>query len=387
MCKENESPKESLNSAQSPFTEAVRKYNEMVHTLKSPVTEEMRRHKEMMRSFQSPAVEAMRRQSELTQALQSPAINAIRWNAEFTESLRSPVTEAMQRHSELSKALRVENLQSVSSSIAQWKASLPKPISSVFPPEFASVAHFNSPISQFEQISKLMRDSYNIKAVSTFYATLDQLDINQVAEIAEEFNPDQENNIEKQLDAVSEMRKPRLIKDMTEDEFLEMMGRKLPEMSNTEPSVLKSFLREVLVDCGVELFRFLMRSIYFYLYYWAMVERLDYHDTIILAIQRISSESASGYGGIASIVRQEGYSEYEFINCIGLIRVETVLRDEASIQASHTHPEKLKVDTVVSIMGQEGSWIKVRWTSDDDEVEGWVEESKVIRFRKEASDD
>lgn len=352
--------------------------NRMKKVLNSPVSLTLEQQAQFIESFRPVAIRIAESQKQIYESLY-PSLRTI---GEYQLSVAERLQPTIKTLADFSVGLSVQ-MQPTLSAFSQMAQGLQAPVSELsrVAQEMqigvsSAVQNLHSPLAQLQDIQLSIAEGIKSSGLLSLYDTLNEMKFNEVFEVFEDLS---EPAFESK--ALETPPKEKLVSELTVRELQELLESKASMVEKDKPSILKDFFREVLMSYGVEVFRWLMLTLYLWLNNEYISDLLDNHEAIIFALQK----RAKSLFEVKHYMKEEGLFKYEYVNKIGITRVETVLRKGNSRTAPIKEDGKLQTNTVVSILAMRGNWLQVQVTTESDQFEGWVEKSKVIRFKKEAT--
>lgn len=112
---------------------------------------------------------------------------------------------------------------------------------------------------------------------------------------------------------------------------------------------------------------------------------IENHNEIINAIQNSVDNGiyVIGYISAKKYIKAQGLTSYENINRIGILRESSKVRLRYSRHSAFSSNLNIPKNTIVNIIEKRGNWIKLEAHIKEQNIEGWIEESKVTKFKKE----
>ena len=327
---------------------------------KSPIVELARQQAQIAASFKSPIAELARQQAQIAASFKSPIAELARQQAQIAASFKSPIAELARQQ-------------------AQIAASFKSPIAELARQQAQIAASFKSSIAELARQQAEIATSFKLNGgLADIYKILSQLDINEILGAIEEFEGN--SLLEEQTDVVSQSlsQSSVYIHELTIDELGQLLDEKINRAYEGKQGFLREVLKDILVSVGSDGAKWVLKTIFLLLYFHMSNYLLANHEIILNSIQ----ENVEEYVDIQKYVKNEGLDKYEYINSVGVTRTETLLREGNSRSAPVIYSDKVKINTVVSILEKKGNWLKVELNLDNHCIEGWIEESKVEKFKK-----
>ncbi|MFJ8516562.1 hypothetical protein [Lysinibacillus xylanilyticus] len=254
----------------------------------------------------------------------------------------------------------------------------------------AMQASINSAVASNDFIARAnaMQASIN-SAVASFdfsklYSQLNTSNISEINEVISEYSDlDTTNTNSTIINEESASNKTTQIKIYTEAELTEFVDSRIEESQNSK-SFIKTLAEEVKLNYGVEAVKWLISSLLFPFLYFIYGLSIENHEVIIDMIQESIKNGiyVVGYTNAKQFVRKNGLSRYENINHIGILRVDSTIRVSNSKVSSLVITNTIKANTVVNIIKRKRNWIKIETKTGDYSISGWIEESKIIKFKR-----
>ena len=169
------------------------------------------------------------------------------------------------------------------------------------------------------------------------------------------------------------------------EEDVKRIFNDMQSQQNEKKSPFKDFVRDILVSYGTDALKSLVDFVLLPLVYMAIKYLIENHYEIINAIQNAVDNGiyVIGYISAKKYIKEQGLTSYENVNRIGILRVSSKVRLSYSRHSAFSSNVNISKDTLVNIIEKRRNWIKVEAQIGEQIIEGWVEESKVIKFKKE----
>lgn len=334
--------------------------------------------KRMVEAFRSPAVEVLKQFSKFEESFKSATAMAEGFKAtgeyqrSFFEKMQ-PVTAVSNISLGISK-----QMQSTFESYSKMSENLSAAVSQISRVKDAqmSIAEYSSHLNHLREVHLSIAEGLKASGLTDLYDRLNGMGVNEVAGVLEEVT---ESDLGSK--APETPRKEKLVSELTVGELEEIIESKASMIERDKPSTLKDFIMQVIMSIGVDAVKWVLNIVGLWVYHQYATEVLKYHEVTMLAIQLKGTDSI--LGAKRYVRKAEPAKKLKYINYMGITRVETVLREGSSRKAPIVENGKLAAKTVVLIEERKGNWIKVHVIDEDEELVGWVEESKVIRFHKQ----
>lgn len=228
-------------------------------------------------------------------------------------------------------------------------------------------------------ISPTLQES--VASMSALSDYMKSFNLNEILETIQAFSNIDTSTIEESTDT---------------DELLHYIENEIAESYDNKIS-LKTFINQIAITFGITTVIAIITAIlipYLLTFYPNILEN---HQMVVDTLQETINSLISTFGDnliakatVRDVIEEQTLSDYEHLNLIGILRVDTFIRKGSSKNAPLAIPNKLKANTVVNLLElsqklnvkRKQNWLKVNVKIDDDYVEGWVEESKVQRFKK-----
>ena len=242
-----------------------------------------------------------------------------------------------------------------------------------------------SPVHEIMQQQSAIREAMksNINMANVFNQ-LSTLDINEIIETIDEFSDknktqDSYNEIGFEITVPSSP-----VNQLTGEELTKMIDERINNADKNNRGFLKEILVGISVTVGSEAVLWAIKHILipFVIYLYGFT--LENHQIIIDNIQDYLNGGVYvvGYAYAKKFVKKEGLSKYDKINHIGVLRVDAKLRISNSKTSSSVYSRELKANSVVNIIEKKGNWLKVQTSKNGEYFDGWIEKSKVIKFKR-----
>ncbi|MGE7948307.1 hypothetical protein, partial [Lysinibacillus sp. NPDC093688] len=159
----------------------------------------------------------------------------------------------------------------------------------------------------------------------------------------------------------------------------------MQSQQNVKKSPFKDFVRDILVSYGTDALKSLVNLVLLPLVSIAIRYLIENHYEIINAIQNSVDNGiyVIGYISAKKYIKEQGLTSYENVNRIGILRVSSKVRLSYSRHSAFSSNVNIPKDTIVNIIEKRRNWVKVEAQIEEQNIEGWIEESKVIKFKKE----
>ncbi|MER2153227.1 MAG: hypothetical protein ABS917_03520 [Solibacillus sp.] len=212
---------------------------------------------------------------------------------------------------------------------------------------------------------------------------LNNFSIREISEVFEEYD---DKNKQKYTNGSSEIPFNNTVNEKQRtsyEDLIDIIDSRL-ESASREKTGFKKFVHELLLSYGQDVVKHFINLIILPFLYLMWNYVVDNHTIIIETIQNslYNGIYVIGYAHAKKVIKKEGLSRYENLNLIGLIRVPSYIRIIPNKRATPIHSEKVPLDTVVTIVERRKNWFKVEAILNEVSIEGWIEESKVIRFKR-----
>ncbi|MGY4794875.1 hypothetical protein ACVNNN_07720 [Lysinibacillus fusiformis] len=227
---------------------------------------------------------------------------------------------------------------------------------------------FVSSLKQFDSIN--LANTFNL---------LNNFPVQEISEALEEY---ENTNKQKYTNSSSEITVNEK-QHFSYEELINIIDSRL-ETTNSEKTGFKKFMQDLLLSYGQDTVKYFIGVIilpFFHMLFGIVIEN---HMLIINTIQESLSNGiyVIGYAHAKKVIKKEGLSRYENINLIGLIRINSYLRISPNRHSTPIHSEKLPLDTVINIIERKKNWVKVEANINEISIIGWIEESKIIKFKR-----
>ncbi|MFJ8517717.1 hypothetical protein [Lysinibacillus xylanilyticus] len=171
---------------------------------------------------------------------------------------------------------------------------------------------------------------------------------------------------------------------LSEDDVKRIFHEMQTQQDN-KSSPFREFVRDILVTFGADSLKTIVKWLLLTLFTIIHTFATENHYEIIDSIQNSVNEGTyvTGYISAKKYVKEERLALYQNINRIGILRVSSNVRLNNSRKSAFSSNIKLPKETVVNILMRKGNWIKIEVHFEDTIIEGWIEESKIIKFKRE----
>jgi hypothetical protein len=176
--------------------------------------------------------------------------------------------------------------------------------------------------------------------------------------------------------------KSKLVGELTVDEFKDMMetGQSAASKDLNPKDRIKNYLSEVLKALGVDVGK---GALLWFLKYFFLILHLIATSNHDIDVSKEVSKYISKDEQVAS-VRKVFVNNTDLEQPIGnmaFLRVSSQLRHGTSKGAPIVSQEVISKNTVVIPIEKKGNWIKVQVETIDGFYTGWLEESKIVKFK------
>lgn len=323
--------------------------------------------------------------SESIYNLNSTFIEIARQYADFSKMLQPQLVKIAKQQASFHKSIKPYLNQSneMNKSIQQTLKLMPPYIEEISKQQKKFVKSITPSLNNIAKQQALIVQNINKSGLSDVYNQLRKIDISEIVIAIDDYN----NNYQPKegisdLNATLTVRSKNTVGDLTLEELNEMIDKKISTADKTKPGFLKSILRDILVNVGTDAVKWMMQALFAVIFIISSQTVQENHLTMINDIQKHIPEAivTVGYLEAKKFIESEGLSEYEYINKVGIIRVDTIIREGKTKNALAI--KEIKINTVVNILEKKGNWIKIQLPINNEYIEGWVEESTVLKFKK-----
>lgn len=178
-----------------------------------------------------------------------------------------------------------------------------------------------------------------------------------------------------------EREKPKMVSDLTVEEFERIINNSIEKSKDIadKPNLLNIFLREMIkglvINESLQIVLVILQIVMTVLFGFAY----DNHDYEVKEkVQTIVNDSKYGKA-YQKIFINEGI-EYP-IAPIGYLRKSTLIRNGPKRTTPLSEKVVIPKNTVVTIIGRKGNWLMIQIDREDNCYFGWIEESKLIKFK------
>lgn len=161
-------------------------------------------------------------------------------------------------------------------------------------------------------------------------------------------------------------------KYLTEAEAIALLDERFQSLQVKETTFVKRFFEELAMSIGVDIVKGLLYGLLVILVLSFSISKVAFHEKVIEDIQ----EKADSNVIIKHYLEEQGLLKYEYLNLIGIIRVETFIRVGKSKNSPLSSDTKLDKGTVVSILERKNGLIKIQVDRRNLCIEGSIEELK-----------
>ncbi|RIJ62822.1 SH3 domain-containing protein [Rummeliibacillus sp. TYF005] len=376
-----------------------------------------------MKDYKSPLDNLNKQQALLRVSLKSPLDNFHRQQYAFHKSLNSPLAD-FYRKQEFLKDILKSPLDDFHKQQASLKAML-SPIDNLYKQQESICANINnSSLTGFRKQQQALRDIFrpsllnwgkqqvfiqqslkspldNIrkqqnellkilgKNSTNFFYELSKTDTTEFFETIEVLDDSikaKASNNNLKIPVAS----PNTVTELTEEQVRKIVDEAIQEAElakEKEEGYLKTFMKKMIEgmggaigeEIGQLIFATILLPILHFL--WAYIQD-NFHLSIIESLQDVidNSHMVIGYISAKKYIQKNGLFDYKYLNEIAIIQKNAVLRITDSRKSKII--TSAKANTVVNIMEKKGNWLKVQIPMEDEYYEGWIEESKVKKFKK-----
>ncbi|MFS0643666.1 SH3 domain-containing protein [Siminovitchia sp. 179-K 8D1 HS] len=176
--------------------------------------------------------------------------------------------------------------------------------------------------------------------------------------------------------------KPKYVYELTVDEFQELLknGQSIAAKEHKPEKRIKTFIAEIVKNLLVTGAGQLIIFFIVYLYFQLSQIAIGNHDFKVLqAANMVISESQT-----VSATRKVFINNQDLerpMGQMGFLRVSSELRERPSKKSPRVMKEYIRKNTVVIPLERKGNWIKIEVEAETEIYVGWVQESKVIKFK------
>lgn len=178
--------------------------------------------------------------------------------------------------------------------------------------------------------------------------------------------------------------KPKLISDMTVDEFNELIQKAQVASSNVEQpkNRIKVFLIFIAGafanEAGNQIINIIMQLIFSF----SILIVTGNHDYEVSKVaQSVINENQSVSTVRKVFIKNKDKLQEKPIGKLGFLRVSTELRVQPSKNSRLVTKEIINKNTVVTPVAIKGNWIEVEVETDSEFYIGWVQKSKIVYFK------
>ncbi|WP_075982601.1 SH3 domain-containing protein [Bacillus massilinigeriensis] len=216
--------------------------------------------------------------------------------------------------------------------------------------------------------------------------TFNQLSIFSVQEISEVLEEYEIKGKQKYQNDCSEIYGEITVNEKRQfsyDEIVEIVDYRLAA-ANSEKMNFKKFVQDLLFSYGQDVVKKFIDIILVPFFFILVSLIIDNHLLIIETIKESLSSGVYvvGYAHAKKVIKKEGLSRYENLNLIGLTRVDSLLRTSPNKKTNPVASQKVPLDTVVSVLEKKKNWLKIETYIDGEHIIGWIEGSKVNKFKR-----
>ncbi|WP_184117611.1 hypothetical protein, partial [Rummeliibacillus stabekisii] len=226
-----------------------------------------------------------------------------------------------------------------------------------------------------------LQDSLNIGALGNVRQLLNNINYEELEEAISGFD----EIISIASDKSSEVNTNQ--KTYDSDELLELIDSRIAEQqanASTETFTLKRFLYDLALNVSTEIAKYFLNIIISTFLLVGGYITVENHFSLVNKLQiNIYEHEVNNYREVKQIIKTDNnLSNYEYLNEIGILRKDTFIRNSNNRNSHFSYLHAIPENTVVSIIENRKNWILIQFKIEDEYVEGWVEESKVIKFKK-----
>ncbi|MEK5528529.1 hypothetical protein MKX79_03920 [Viridibacillus sp. FSL R5-0468] len=332
------------NTFNSPFDDIIKQQAKLREMLKSPISNILNQQAAFREALQSPINDILNQQIAFRETLQSPISDIVNQQAAIREALQSPINEILNQQA----AFRESTQSTLSELIRQHSAISPSDALASY--NYLRAVNFNELIEEYEN------NNQPIDASNDLPSTLTVRTSNELTE--------------EQLNQVSQL-----------------IEGTLQQLQNNQPGKFQKMIMDAFNSIGVDLVKNVFIFVLKHLWLLLILNSQVNHQVVIDSMQKqIPIGVKVDSSVVKKVIKDEGISEYENIHHIGIVRVETFIREGKSKNAPVTYSKKIKVNTVVNIIGKKGNWVKIEVALNEEYIDGWVEESKIVKLKKKKSE-
>jgi hypothetical protein len=246
---------------------------------------------------------------------------------------------------------------------------------------------FNNYFESNSLVDKIAHATESVGLASMFKdVTLESLEaFNELDDIFPTNSKDEHpQNDTSELSGSLTVRKPKLVSEMTVDELEEMLrtGQSATNKELNAKDRIKSFLSEVMKNYGIDIAKAVASGLiqFLFILIWSAVisnHNADVSNTVSTFINENEQITK-----VRKVFINNPNIEQPIGN-MAFLRVSSQLRQGTSKGAPLVSQDVVSKNTVVLPIEKKGNWIKVQVETINGCYFGWIEESKVIKFKLE----
>lgn len=305
--------------------------------------------------------------------------------SEFSKMLQPQLVKIAKQQADFHKSIKPYSIQfnEINKTIQQTFKSIAPYVKEISKHQNKFGKSITPSLNNIAKQQALIVRNINESGLSNVYNQLRKIDFSEIVIAIDDYNKNyQPKEGISDLNATLTVRSKNTVGDITLEELNEMIDKRISTADKTKPGFLKSILRDILVNVGTDAVKGMMQALFSVFFIISSQTFQENHFTMINDIQKHIPEAVVtvGYLEAKKFIESEGLSEYEYINKIGVIRTDTIIREGKTKNAPAI--KEIKINTVINIVEKKGNWIKIQSPINNEYIEGWVEESTVIKFKK-----
>ena len=168
------------------------------------------------------------------------------------------------------------------------------------------------------------------------------------------------------------------VSNLTIDEFKEVIDKAFQESSKKERSpqtFLEKVLESIVINQTIQISIIIFQV---FLGLFIGIAQGNHDMSVKTEVERAISQS--NYSKIYNIFKENIVGERPYAN-LGYLRVTTFVREGPKKTTPLAMNKVIQSNTVVTLLERKGNWIEVQIDEEEACYVGWVEESKVIKFK------
>lgn len=311
-----------------PFEQIRRQHQQIQQAFKSPIEQVLKHHQQIQQAFESPFDNVIKQRQQIQQAIESPIQQLLNHHQQIQQTFESPIEHLIKHQRQIDNILRNNSLFRFSPTYQNINLQqINESLSVILNPEILERIDFETPTNE------------------------DILGIND-GEIINNESSDLSNSI------------------------TNLENRIVQHLSSNKKITIGVILLFIYEEYAREIALLIMKM-FFTLIISAYSEQSS--TELMTTLQNQITETST-FREINSLYKEAkpDFLDYKF----GIIRAEIILRQASSQKSPVVNNGKFPRNTVVKIIQRKNNWINVQIEENDTCINGWVQESKVIKLKE-----